>query len=161
MNASTPFMRTGNAISSLMLQITLNCRENKGINFSATSDYAHRNIIMGDDKVHIINFDYCCYELRVYDVANLIRRKMRKCNWDIKKAISILDKYCSVEPLSKDDFVVLKIILQFPQKFWRVANRYYNSRRSWSERSFMARLREVTGEMDYHKKFIRNFSQVY
>lgn len=124
-------------------------------------DYAHHNIIMVEDKVHVTNFDYCCFELRVYDVANLIRRKMRKCDWDIKKAVSILDKYCCVEPLSKDDFEVLKIILQFPQKFWRVANRYYNSRRSWSERSFIMRLKEVTEEMNYHKKFIRNFSQVY
>lgn len=124
-------------------------------------DYAHRNIIMDGENVHVINFDYCCYELRVYDVANLIRRVMRKCNWDIRKAVGILDKYCSVEPLSRDEFAVLKIILQFPQKFWRVANRFYNTRRSWSERSFITRLLEVTGEMDYHKKFIRNFSQVY
>jgi len=123
-------------------------------------DYAHRNIIIEGKKVHVINFDYCCYELKVYDLANLIRRKMRKCNWDIRKAENILDSYCSVEPLSRDEFVVLKAIILFPQKFWRVANRYYNTRRSWSERSFVERLKEVTAEMGYHKNFIRNFSQI-
>jgi len=32
-------------------------------------DYTHHNIICGDNKFSITNFDFCCYELKVYDIA--------------------------------------------------------------------------------------------
>ncbi len=124
-------------------------------------DYTHHNIILNGGRVTIINFDYCCYELRVYDVANLIRRKMRKCDWDISKTGLIIQSYCDVEPLSREELEVMKIILQFPQKFWRVVNRYYNSRRSWSEKSYVNRLQEVIDEMGPFESFIKVFEETY
>ena len=124
-------------------------------------DYTHHNIMIHESMVTVINFDYCCFELKVYDIANLIRRKMRKCDWDISKTELILNSYSSVERLSEDELGVMKIILQFPQKFWRVVNRYYNSRRSWSEKSFVARLQEVIDEVEYHKEFMKNYQKLF
>ncbi len=121
-------------------------------------DYTHHNIMMDGEKVTVMNFEYCCFELKIYDIANLIRRKMRKCDWDISKTEMIIDSYSSVEFISKEELAVMKIILQFPQKFWRVINRYYNSRRSWSERSFVIRLQEVIDEIEPHKKFLKNYN---
>lgn len=124
-------------------------------------DYTHHNIILTGGHVSIINFEYCCYELRIYDVANLIRRKMRKCGWDISKAGLIISSYNSVEPLRKEEMEVMKIILEFPQKFWRVVNRYYNSRRCWSERSYVGRLLEVIDEMEPFEAFINSYEKEY
>jgi CotS family spore coat protein len=120
-------------------------------------DYTHHNIIVNENRMSVINFDYSCLELKIYDIANLIRRKMRKCNWDISKAEMILDAYSVCEPLDSDDMAVLKLILMFPQKFWRVVNRYYNSRRSWSERSYVTKLQEVINEAEPHRSFINKF----
>jgi CotS family spore coat protein len=119
-------------------------------------DYTHHNILIEEEKVSLVNFEYCCFELKIYDIANFIRRKMRKCEWDISKTVLIIDSYNSIEPLSTDDMAVMKIILKFPQKFWRVVNRYYNSRRSWSERSFVVRLQEVIDEIGPHREFIKS-----
>ncbi len=124
-------------------------------------DYTHHNILMDGGQVTIINFDYCCYELGVYDVANLIRRKMRKCDWDISKTGLIIQSYSSVAPLSREELEVMKIILQFPQKLWRVVNRYYNSRRSWSEKSYVSRLMEVIDEIEPFDAFIKMYERAY
>lgn len=124
-------------------------------------DYTHHNILMDGGRVTIINFDYCCYELGVYDVANLIRRKMRKCDWDISKAGLIIQAYSNAAPLSREELEVMKIILQFPQKFWRVVNRYYNSRRSWSEKSYVSRLQEVIDEIEPFEAFIKVYTRTY
>ncbi len=123
-------------------------------------DYTHHNLIATEDRLTVINFDYCCFELKIYDLANLIRRKMRKCNWDIDKAKLLIDGYCAVENLSSDEFAVMKLILQFPQKFWRVVNRYYNSRRSWSERSYVAKLQEVIDEVEGHGNFMEKYENL-
>lgn len=123
-------------------------------------DYTHHNIIVSENRMSVINFDYCCLELKVYDIANLIRRKMRKCNWDIDKADLIISSYSTCEPLDSDDMAVMKLILMFPQKFWRVVNRYYNSRRSWSERSYVAKLQEVINEAEPHRNFIDDYDKL-
>jgi CotS family spore coat protein len=124
-------------------------------------DFTHHNILHTDKKYFIVNFDFCCYELKVYDIANFLRRKMRKCNWSINEARIILNEYRQIEEITEDEMKILKIILQFPQKFWRVVNKYYNSKRSWSEKSFVIRLQEVIDEIESHKQFIENFDQLF
>lgn len=124
-------------------------------------DFTHHNIIANENKISVINFEYCCFELKVYDLANFIRRKMRKCAWDMGKAATIIDAYSSVEPLSPDELNVMGLMLKFPQKFWRVVNRYYNSRRSWSEKSYISKLQEVIDEVQQHKTFIESYKNLY
>lgn len=123
-------------------------------------DYTHHNLIFNEGKLHVMNFDFCCYELKIYDLANLLRRKMRKCNWNPKEAKFIFDQYKKVEPLSEKEIYVLKIMLQFPQKLWRVVNKYYNSKRSWSEKSYIAKLQEVIDEIPYHRDFMDSFDTI-
>ena len=121
-------------------------------------DFTHTNIVMCDEQPYLINFNYCCFEIKVYDIANFIRRKMRKCSWDVKEAWNIIDNYSKVENITGDDFEVLKIMLKYPQKFWRVANKYYNTRRSWGEKSYLLKLKEVLEEKQEHLNFIKNFT---
>jgi len=123
-------------------------------------DYAHHNIIFSSEGVNIINFDYCCFDLKVYDVANLIKRKMRKCNWNFEEAGIILNEYRSIEPIDDDEFFILKLMLQFPQKFWRVVNKYYNSKRSWAEMNYTYRLQEVLDEVEESSKLIDKFDNL-
>jgi MinD superfamily P-loop ATPase len=86
---------------------------------------------------------------------------MRKCYWDINEAKVIIDAYKSVESISEEEFIVMKIMLQFPQKFWRVVNKYYNSRRCWRDKTFEKKLLEVIDEIEYHKKFLDNYNSLY
>ncbi|MDP4091885.1 MAG: CotS family spore coat protein [Bacillota bacterium] len=124
-------------------------------------DFTQYNIVSCSEKLFLTNFEYCCFELKVYDIVNFIRRKMRKCNWDINEARIIVDEYKKTETLGEDDLLIMKILLQFPQKFWRVANRYYNSRRSWSERIFISKLQEVIDEIEGHRSFLDSFDILY
>lgn len=124
-------------------------------------DYSYQNIIINGQNVTITGFESCGQEIRVYDLVNLLRRKMRKCDWDIRKAALLLDAYTKIEPLSGDEIVVMKALLLFPQKFWRVANRYYNSRRSWAQRNFSGMLEEVIAEYDHHVRFMEQYDTLF
>jgi len=124
-------------------------------------DYSYQNILIKGNTIYIVGFECCCEELRIYDLVNLLRRKMRKCNWDIQKASILLDAYQEIAPLSKDEITVMKAMLMFPQKFWRVANKYYNSRRSWAQKNFTSMLEEVIAEYDDHVRFMKQFSKLF
>lgn len=123
-------------------------------------DYSYQNILIKGDTTSIINFDYCSVELKIYDIVNILRRRMRKCNWDINKAKLILDAYRKIEPLDQDEMIVMKSMLQFPQKFWRVINRYYNSRRCWAQKNYTIMLQDVIQEKDAHESFMEQFDKL-
>ncbi len=123
-------------------------------------DYSYQNILIKGVKTSVINFDYCNLELKIYDIVNMLRRRMRKCNWDIEKAKIVLNTYRNIEPLERDEMRVMKSMLQFPQKFWRVLNRYYNSKRCWAQRNFTTMLEEVISEKDAHIHFMEEFDKL-
>ena len=124
-------------------------------------DYSYQNIIMKGQVTYITGFESCGEEIRIYDLVNLLRRKMRKCNWNPEKAALLLDAYSDPEPLSDDEIVVMKAMLLFPQKFWRVANRYYNSRRSWAQKNFTGMLEEVITEYTDHVGFMKHYDELF
>lgn len=123
-------------------------------------DFNHHNIYVKDSEMHVVNFEYCCFDIKAYDLVNLLRRKMRKCNWDIEEAVDILNEYGKIETISQSELEVMKIMLMFPQKFWRVINKYYNSRRSWSEKNYITRLQEVLDEKPYLEAFLEEFNKL-
>jgi spore coat protein I len=125
-------------------------------------DLTHKNIILNDNgEDSIINFNFCCHEIKTYDIANLVRRRMRKCGWDIIEAKHLLDAYRSAYDISMDEFTLLRILLEFPQKFWRVSNRYYNSNRTWSDPVFTAQLIEVELETQKLTAFLESFESLW
>ncbi len=123
-------------------------------------DFNHHNIFVQNDEMYLINFEYCCYDLKVYDLVNLLRRKMRKCEWNIDEAAIILNEYCKIEALCESELELMKIMLMFPQKFWRVANKYYNSKKGWSEQNYVSRLQEVIDEIQYLNAFLDKFGGI-
>lgn len=124
-------------------------------------DYNHHNIIFGESNPWVLNFEYCSSELKVYDIANFLRRRMRKCNWNLQDAGIILDEYRKTSEISKDEFIVLKAMLEFPQKFWRVANKFYNSKRSWAEKSYLSKLQDVVAEIEPHRRFMERLDELF
>ena len=117
-------------------------------------DLTFQNIMVDTaDRVYFTGFENSGFEVQVYDLANLIRRKMRKCNWDFDIAAKMIDAYHSVKPISSEEMEVMKGILLFPQKFWRIANSYYNMNKAWTQRNMNEKLLEATAEKEYFRGF--------
>jgi len=121
-------------------------------------DFTHHNIIFTCRGAYLKNFEYSSIEIKEYDIANFIRRKMRRCNWDAYEAEKILLQYTKILDISSEEFEVLGIILKFPQKFWRIVNRYYNSKKTAFEKNYIQSLDEVIQEAKYHNKFLVDFN---
>lgn len=111
-------------------------------------DFTGHNTVKCTPYPLIVNFEEAAIELPVYDVANLLRRRLRKCSWSADEAHFILNEYGKIRPLSADEIQVLKILLQFPQKLWRVVNKYYNSKRNRYEKTALSKLEEILQERE-------------
>jgi spore coat protein I/spore coat-associated protein S len=125
-------------------------------------DYTYHNIIIDkDDNINIIDFDYCKREVRVYDISNFITKVLKRREWDINCAKLIIDAYNEVSPLTEDEYRVLFAFLLFPQRFWRLGNRYYYNEVNWGTNTFNKKIQTLISEQENYMKFIEDFKKEY
>lgn len=128
-------------------------------------DFTAHNVLLCGNNAIVLNLDECSIDLPVCDLANLVKRRMRKCGWKIDDALCILAAYEQVRPLSSEERILLYCILAFPQKVWRVVNKYYNSKKTWCEKSCLQKLEEIQGEEMALQGFLEaldiSYSKVY
>ena len=123
-------------------------------------DYSYHNLILNrEGKLYTINFDYCCYELKVYDIASFLRKIMSGCKWNVEAAMNIINWYDAVNNIEQDEMKMIFSLLGYPQKFWRIANRYYNSRRTRPETGFYNKLVDVISEKEAYLDFLNKFEE--
>ena len=125
-------------------------------------DYTYHNIVIdNENRVNIIDFDYCKREVGTYDIANFMIKVLKRVDWNIEYANIILDSYNSVNPLREEEYRVIFAFLLFPQRFWRLSNRYYYNEVNWAQNTFNKKIDELINEEEVYLRFIDTFKQVY
>ena len=94
-------------------------------------DYQSHNIVMSDKGWFLINFEKCICDSPVRDLYLLMRKLLEKSNWSIPLGKELLEAYEKVKPLSAINRIDLYYRLVYPEKFWKIANFYYNSGKAW------------------------------
>jgi CotS family spore coat protein len=90
-------------------------------------DPAARNFILTPGKqIFMIDFDSFRLDLPVMDLIKFARRVLKKYCWEFEVAKVLVDAYLEVTPLSVNELEVMKAVFYFPQKFWRMATRYFH-----------------------------------
>ncbi|SFU77053.1 spore coat protein, CotS family [Clostridium sp. DSM 8431] len=124
-------------------------------------DYTYHNIILNGKDVHVIDFDYCKREVRTFDISNFMIKVLKRVDWNISFARDILNAYNSVSKLSDEEMKVLYAYLQFPQRYWRLANRYYYNEVNWGQDTFASKLQSIVNEQEKYLKFLGEFKEEY
>ncbi|GAA0785192.1 CotS family spore coat protein [Hathewaya limosa] len=125
-------------------------------------DFTYHNIIIGENKnVNVVDFDYCKRELSVYDLANFITKVLKRREWDMEICKMIIESYNSVRILKEEEYEVLFAFLMFPQRFWRLCNRYYYNEASWIQNTFVNKINSLVEEKEDYVKFINEFKEYY
>lgn len=138
------------------------CEEAEKEKMFCHHDYNHHNIIIGEDnEVYVIDFDYCKREIRAYDIANFMKKVLKKNKWNIKYAKAIIDSYNEVSPLKEEEYEVLYAYLLFPQRYWRLANRYYYNEVMWGQNVFLNKINNIISEKENYMKFIEEYKKEY
>ena len=134
------------------------CKKAKKDKVICHHDYTYHNLIIGlEGEVNVIDFDYSCHELPVYDLAALIQKIVKRYSYDVDMALELIEDYCSIAPLCKDDFVLMLSLFEFPQKFWRITERYYREKTNWDEKAFMSKYNDIVIMKEFVLDFIEDF----
>lgn len=94
-------------------------------------DYQYHNILFNDNNWFIINFEKCMPDNPIRDLYLLLRKLLEKSNWSVNLGEELLAVYEKERSISAISYIDLYYRLAYPEKFWKIANFYYNSGKAW------------------------------
>lgn len=134
--------------------------EGKQKGYVCHGDVAERNFIRTPDgETWIIDLDSCRLDLPVMDLVKFTRRILKKSHWSPNVAQNVISSYHQVYPLSPEEIRLFEAMIMFPQKFWRIADRYYNKSKFFSEEKAYLKLKNVLRQKDDFLKFLDNYRE--
>ena len=118
--------------------------------------YNYHNVLMVDRDVAVVNFDHANINVQIEDVYFFLRKVMEKHDWNVRLGDQIINKYGSIKPISNEEWNVFKIMLMYPEKYWKVLNQYNNARKSWIPDKNACKLQAVYGKQELKMEFVKN-----
>ena len=116
-------------------------------------EYIHHNILVGNGKMSVINFEKFALDVQVNDLYLFLRKILEKQNYDFHLGSRILKAYEQIRPLSIQEKEYLSLRMQYPEKFWKLANYYYNTNKAWIPGKHMEKLEKFLSQREKRVSF--------
>ena len=123
-------------------------------------EYNYHNVIWEGTKMAAVNFDRAAPNAQMEDLYMFMRKILEKNHWDCSLGMAMLTAYMKERSLEGDELKYLYTLLLYPEKFWKIANHYYNSRKSWTSCRNTAKLKQVIAQIEERNQFIDEFCRI-
>jgi len=124
-------------------------------------DYQYHNVIFGKGSggayTGIVNLEHFAHDAGARDFYLLFRKISEKCDWSLDMAQSMLDAYQNRRVFPPIEWRSLCLRLEYPEKFWKIINFYYNSRKSWMPNSNYDKLESLIRQEKNREKLLNKF----
>lgn len=94
-------------------------------------NFNQHNIAFGEKLAVISNFEKMSYGYQLKDLYTFMRKILEKNNWDVRIGHSMINEYDRIMHISADGYELLYVLFSFPEKYWKLMNSYYNSKKSF------------------------------
>ena len=119
-------------------------------------NFTHHSVIMlPEGEVAVTGFDRAVAGIRIHDFYQLFRKMMEKWDWDVAVGDGLLENYEKIRSIPAEEYRLLKVLVSYPEKFWKVANQYYNNRKSWIPEKNMQKLLQTMEQAKKKEDTIR------
>lgn len=118
-------------------------------------EYNQHHILMGREGIATIDFSRCRYDVQMVDLYQFMRKILEKQNWSARIGMEILEEYDKEKGISREERQYLRIRLAFPEKFWKLANHYYNHNKAWVPGKHVEKLETLNRQHERRNRFLR------
>lgn len=123
-------------------------------------DLSQHNIIHTfDGRTYMGDIDYCILDLRIHDLGSLILKNLKRCDWNMDKALEILEGYDRRNPIDINELRVLVPFFLFPQDFRQASRQYEIERKPWDEEELADKMDAKSGYEQLRMKFIEEYQK--
>lgn len=118
-------------------------------------DYNQHNVIFNRQGIVVINFEKATYDVQAGDLGNFMRKIMEKHNWNMGLGMDMLSAYQQRRGFTVQEMKQLYIRLAYPEKFWKIANHYFNSSKAWVCGRNVEKLEKIIQQNEARENFLR------
>lgn len=150
------YEEAGNVLSlqKQELQQTMNEEEKSIVYGICHGDYNQHNVLFTGQEMAVLNFEKASYDVQVADLGNFMRKILEKHNWSMGLGMDMLDAYQRVRELSEREEKQLYIRLAYPEKFWKIANHYFNTSKAWVCGRDLEKLNKFIAQNETRESFL-------
>ena len=117
--------------------------------------YTYHNVLFFNKEAAVVNFDKAAAGFQITDLYYFLRKLMEKNDWSVAFGENIIEeynRYCKVDQKQRK---MLLLLLLYPEKYWKIINHYYNSKKCWIAGRSMEKLDAVCGQEQKKNAFLR------
>lgn len=94
-------------------------------------DYQYHNVLFTQNDICVINLERFGKDSGVRDLYLLFRKIAEKTDWSLSLGNRMIEAYEANRTLQPFEWKQFIYRLAYPDKFWKIVNFYYNSKKSW------------------------------
>ncbi len=113
------------------------------------------NILLTSGGAAVIHLEHAHVGAQITDLGNLLRKILEKNEWNRQLGLDLIREYSRVRPLSRQDLRGLYYRLAYPEKFWKIANHYYRTRKVWDSGQNYEKLSREIHQNQVRSQFLR------
>lgn len=117
-------------------------------------DYQHHNVWFHYQDVMILQFEKYMCDMPCRDLYLYLRKLLEKNNWDQEIGRGAIALYEKERPLTHMEHISMVYRFAYPEKFWKIANYYFNSRKSFMPEKNMDKLEKLLQQEKAKEYFI-------
>lgn len=117
-------------------------------------DYNQHNVVFHRQGIAVLNFEKASYDVQAGDLGNFMRKIMEKHNWNMGLGMDMLSAYQQERSMTPEEMKQLYIRLAYPEKFWKIANHYFNSSKAWVCGRNLEKLEKIIGQNEARESFL-------
>ena len=123
--------------------------------FFCHGDYQYHNVMFMRNDIAVINLERFAPDSGVRDFYLLFRKISEKTDWSLPLGEKMLAAYESNRSFSPIEWKQLYYRLAYPDKFWKIVNFYYNSKKSWIPDKNMEKLANLVKQEKAKQKLLK------
>lgn len=105
--------------------------------------FNQHNVILCQDVNALVHFERFTRGNQLGDLYQFSRKAMEKNHFDFELLLCMFSEYSKKIELFKDDYRYLYILFSYPEKFWKIANSYYNSNKAFLSPKYLEKLQTL------------------
>lgn len=118
-------------------------------------EYTQHNVLFERSQLFLTNFEHAHLDIQCMDVALMLRKVMEKQGWRTEQGERFLHAYEVVRPLGDKERYLLALKLLYPEKLWKLANRYYHTGKAWIPERNLQKLKLFVSQQEERERFVQ------
>lgn len=117
-------------------------------------DFNQHNVVIESGGMTLVHMEHMRYGVQMTDLANFLRKMLEKHEWSETLGLEMLREYDRIHPMRAADWKELYCRLCYPEKFWKIANHYFQSNKVWDSGKHYEKLRKENRQNFMRRRFL-------